>query len=238
MPAEIRVIVADRRRSVAELLALGLGQLGVSAIAVCGLEEACRSAAERRTDAVVADASLLASLGLPLAQSPWFHRLRLPLVVLSDGSRTDDLACAAVRAGVRGWVHKDSSLRHLLTVIEGVLHGETWIPPALLTRIIAELLLVRDDLDAGTERMASLTRREREVLECLSAGMNREEIAERLFLSTNTVRTHVQNLMAKLGVHSSVAAVAVAHRLGMPLPAPGAEPGQQAPRSGTRPAPE
>jgi DNA-binding NarL/FixJ family response regulator len=103
-------------------------------------------------------------------------------------------------------------------VIRGVRRGETWIPPALLTRVLGELMTLRDAMEAESGRLASLTTREREVLECLSAGMSRAEIGRRLFLSTNTVRTHVQNLMAKLDVHSSVAAVALAHRLAPPRP--------------------
>jgi DNA-binding NarL/FixJ family response regulator len=225
---EIRVVVADRRRSVAELLVLGLREAGVAGSAVGSLDEACRAATERRRDAAVVDVSLLASELSPLAESPWFHRLELPLIVLSESGRTDDLACAAVRAGVRGWVPKDSSMQHLLTVIRGVLRGETWIPPPLLTGILAELVSVHDDLRAEAGRLAALTPREREVLSCLSAGMSRADIGRHLFLSTNTVRTHVQNLMAKLDVHSAVAAVALAHRLGLPsadLGAPRAAPG-------------
>jgi DNA-binding NarL/FixJ family response regulator len=60
--------------------------------------------------------------------------------------------------------------------------------------------------------LAALTPREREVLACLADGDGRRDVAERLYLSANTVRTHLQNLMAKLGVHSSLEAVAVTRR--------------------------
>jgi DNA-binding NarL/FixJ family response regulator len=66
----------------------------------------------------------------------------------------------------------------------------------------------------------TLTRREREVLALMMAGFDRKEIARQLFLSTNTVRTHIQNLMAKLGVHSSVEAVSVALSAGLRPPRP------------------
>ncbi|MDH6108513.1 DNA-binding NarL/FixJ family response regulator [Kitasatospora sp. MAP12-15] len=216
MAGEIRVVVADRRRSVAEVLALGLRQVGMVGSAVTGMKAACRVAAELHADVVVADIGLLGRADSPQVQSPWPSRLSVPLIVLSDGSRTDDLACAAVRAGVRGWVPKDSSVQHLLAVIRGVQRGETWIPPQLLTRVLAELVTLRDGLEEDTGRLATLTTREREVLGCLSAGMSRAEIGRRLFLSTNTVRTHIQNLMIKLDVHSSVAAVALAHRVALP----------------------
>ncbi|MGF1431202.1 LuxR C-terminal-related transcriptional regulator [Kitasatospora sp. LaBMicrA B282] len=212
MAGEIRVVVADRRRSVAEVLALGLRHLGMVPSAVTGMRAACKVAAEQHADVVVADIGLLAAADHS-GGTPWPERLGVPLIVLSDGTRTDDLACAAVRAGVRGWVPKDSSLQHLLAVIRGVQRGETWIPPRLLTRVLAELVTLRDDLEEDTGRLASLTAREREVLDCLSDGLSRAEIGRRLYLSTNTVRTHIQNLMVKLDVHSSVAAVALAHRV-------------------------
>ncbi|MEY9848137.1 DNA-binding response regulator [Streptacidiphilus sp. MAP5-3] len=239
MAGDIRVVVADRRRSVAEMLALGLRQLGMTPLPVTGMRAACQAAAEQHADVVVADIGLLlaanrsggrststrsastrststhsASTRSAFTATPWPERLGVPLVVLSDSTRTDDLACAAVRAGVRGWVPKDSSLQHLLAVIRGVRSGETWIPPRLLTQVLAELTTLHDGLEQDAERLATLSAREREVLDGLAAGLSRAEIGQRLFLSTNTVRSHVQNLMAKLDVHSSVAAVALAHRVG------------------------
>ncbi|MFC5034720.1 hypothetical protein ACQFX6_39870 [Streptomyces sp. DSM 41987] len=161
MAGEIRVVVADRRRSVAEVLALGLRQVGMVGSAVTGMKAACRAAGDDRADVVVADIGLLASPGLAVAVSPWPGRLAVPLIVLSDGTRTDDLACAAIRSGVRGWVSKDSSMQHLLAVIRGVQRGETWIPPPLLTRVLAELVTMRDGMEEDTGRLANLTARER-----------------------------------------------------------------------------
>ncbi|CAM5719139.1 Response regulator transcription factor OS=Streptomyces microflavus OX=1919 GN=G3I39_28055 PE=4 SV=1 [Streptomyces microflavus] len=63
--------------------------------------------------------------------------------------------------------------------------------------------------------MESLTPREREVLRCMVAGLGRKAVAERLFLSPHTVRTHMQNVLGKLGVHSTLAAVALARRAGV-----------------------
>lgn len=216
MSDKIRVVVADRRRSVAEILALGLQQVGILGSAVTGMTQACRAATEQQADLILADAGLMATDEASATSWAWPGHPPVPLIVLSDGGRSDDLACAALRAGVRGWVSKDSSMQQLLTVIEGVLRGETWVPPALLTRVLADLFAMREDLEEEAGRLATLTTREREVLGCLSGGMSRAEIGRRLFLSTNTVRTHVQNLMIKLDVHSSVAAVALAHRVGMP----------------------
>jgi DNA-binding NarL/FixJ family response regulator len=71
------------------------------------------------------------------------------------------------------------------------------------------LLRAHEERQDNDRLLAALTPREREVLSCLADGAERREVAERLHLSANTVRTHLQNLMAKLGVHSTLEAVAI-----------------------------
>src|SRR6266700_1885033 len=115
----------------------------------------------------------------------------------------------AVRAGAAAWVGKDESLQHLLRVIRGVAQGETWLPPARVGQVLQLLLQDQEQRRDSGRLLAALTVREREVLTCLAAGAGRLEVAEQLHLSSNTVRTHLQNLMAKLGVHSTLEAVAL-----------------------------
>jgi DNA-binding NarL/FixJ family response regulator len=75
--------------------------------------------------------------------------------------------------------------------------------------VLRLLLQEREEQRESDRLLASLTPREREVLSCLAEGAGRRDVAERLHLSANTVRTHLQNLMAKLGVHSTLEAVAL-----------------------------
>ncbi|CAD5958529.1 response regulator transcription factor [Streptomyces sp. KY75] len=135
-------------------------------------------------------------------------------VVLAE---KDDPRCAAraLQAGTSGWVAKDCSLQRLLTVIRGVLRDETHLPPALLTGVLRELTTARKHRTESEQLVESLTPREREVLRCMVAGLGRKAVAERLFLSPHTVRTHMQNVLGKLGVHSTLAAVALARRAGV-----------------------
>ncbi|RLV67217.1 Two-component system response regulator [Streptomyces sp. CBMAI 2042] len=135
-------------------------------------------------------------------------------VVLAE---KDDPRCAAraLQAGASGWVAKDCSLQRLLTVIRGVLRDETHLPPALLTGVLRELTTARKHRTESEQLVESLTPREREVLRCMVAGLGRKAVAERLFLSPHTVRTHMQNVLGKLGVHSTLAAVALARRAGV-----------------------
>lgn len=124
-------------------------------------------------------------------------------------------AALALQAGASGWVAKDCSLSRLLSVVRGVLRDETHLPPALLTGVLRELTAARKHRTESERLVESLTPREREVLRCMVAGLGRKAVAERLFLSPHTVRTHMQNVLGKLGVHSTLAAVALARRAGV-----------------------
>lgn len=124
-------------------------------------------------------------------------------------------AVRALQAGAVGWVAKDSSLARLLVVVRGVLRDETHLSPTLLTGVVRELTSARRDRTESERLVGTLTPREEEVLRCMVAGLGRQAVAERLYLSPHTVRTHMQNVLGKLGVHSTLAAVAVARRAGI-----------------------
>jgi DNA-binding NarL/FixJ family response regulator len=137
-------------------------------------------------------------------------RVTAPHVILLSHPSDARRIVRGIEAGAVGWVRKDESLDRLIDVIAGVSRGETWLP-ASDTGPVLRLLLSRpnpEDSD-GSRLLAALTPREREVLACLAEGTGRREMAERLHMSPNTLRTHLQNLMAKLGVHSALEAVAL-----------------------------
>ncbi|MGZ4626969.1 MAG: LuxR C-terminal-related transcriptional regulator [Kineosporiaceae bacterium] len=136
----------------------------------------------------------------------------------------------AVRDGVAGWVPKEQGIGQLLDTVRGVGRDETWIPAPLLTGVLQALTAAQQDTVENASLLARLTPREREVLQCMVDGMSRAEVAGQLHLSRNTVRTHVQHLLHKLGVHSSLTAVAVARNAGLVSRAHrGPEPGGQDP---------
>ncbi|WP_244900325.1 helix-turn-helix transcriptional regulator, partial [Streptomyces nanshensis] len=152
--------------------------------------------------------------GIPLVGAVRSDHPGVRTVVLAE--RDDPRqAAAALQAGAGGWVAKDCSLSRLLQVIRGVLKDETHLPPALLTGVLKELTASRKHRTESERLVESLTPREREVLRCMVAGLGRKAVAERLYLSPHTVRTHMQNVLGKLGVHSTLAAVALARRAGV-----------------------
>jgi DNA-binding NarL/FixJ family response regulator len=81
--------------------------------------------------------------------------------------------------------------------------------------VLSDLMAAEQERNEHETLVGALTPREREVLQCMVSGMTRSSIAQHLFLSPNTVRTHMQNVLGKLGVHSTLAAVAVARRAGI-----------------------
>ncbi|MEO8107291.1 MAG: response regulator transcription factor [Actinomycetes bacterium] len=135
----------------------------------------------------------------------------LGVVILADQGDANRTTSALV-AGARGWVERAGSIRQLIEAIRMVANGQAWLPPHLLGPVIDHLIegdQVRNEAD---ESLSALSSREREVLAHMVNGESRSEIAQRLYLSENTVRTHQQSLMRRLGVHSALAAVAVARR--------------------------
>jgi DNA-binding NarL/FixJ family response regulator len=138
----------------------------------------------------------------------------LGVVVLTENDQPAFLM-SAIREGVRGWVEPTASVDHLVRVLVGVSAGESWFPPPVLTGALDGLLAAaRSHQDAATV-LENLSAREAEVLRCLAQGLNRQQIAQRYSLSPHTVRTHVNNLLHKLDVHSTLAAVSLARQLGL-----------------------
>lgn len=143
------------------------------------------------------------------------RRAPAPRVVMLSAASEAQRIVAAIRAGAVAWVRKDESIDHLLRVIRGVVCGETWLPPTELGGVLRLLIQDQDDRRSSDELLAVLTPRERDVLFLLVEGAGRKEVAKRLQLSANTVRTHLQSLMGKLGVHSTLEVVALTRaRLG------------------------
>jgi DNA-binding NarL/FixJ family response regulator len=134
--------------------------------------------------------------------------------LLCSGERDPHQIAAALRAGALGWVPKDLSFDKVLDGIRVAARGERWVPPELLG-LVLEAMSAAEPTDRGEYLRETLTRREHEVLQCMVDGMSRNEVAEHLGMSPNTVRTHVQSLLHKLGVHSSLRAVAIAREAGL-----------------------
>jgi DNA-binding NarL/FixJ family response regulator len=113
-----------------------------------------------------------------------------------------------------GFLSRDSSLDRVVYDIQGALRGEACLPRDKLAPVLRLLIERRREDDERAERLGRLSRRETEVLDHLATGATNEQIAGTLFLSQATVRTHVQNILTKLEVHSRLEAIALVHESG------------------------
>jgi DNA-binding NarL/FixJ family response regulator len=138
--------------------------------------------------------------------------VRVVVIGIDDDPRA---ICDCLWEGAHSWLSLDTSTPTLVQAINEAMLDEIHLPPRLLTPVIRELQARRSDRDENRARLEKLSERERIILDCMVAGLDRDAIARRLGVSHNTVRTHTQNCYAKLGVHSSLEAVHVAFRCGI-----------------------
>ena len=216
--------MVDDYVSFAEALACRLDiEPGLAASAVTTIEQTRSALADRRFDIVLLDIELDGGDGIEFASEALSADPDMRIVIVTAG-RDESRIIEAVQIGVSGWVLKNDPIEHLLSVVWGALRGETWIPPRLLTHVLTELKSAQSERAELAALLATLSPREKQVLGCLAAGMSADAIAGQLFLSRNTVRTHIHNMMKKLHVHSVLAAAALARRADMSL-ADSARPG-------------
>jgi DNA-binding NarL/FixJ family response regulator len=135
-------------------------------------------------------------------------------VVIITAHDEDRLLVEAVEAGASGFLSKDEAAEEVLAAAKAAADGEVLIDPATLTRLLAQVAREREARRDALALLGDLTDREREILGLLAEGMRNDEIAQKLFISPQTVQTHIRNILGKLRVHSKLEAVAFAVKHG------------------------
>jgi PAS domain S-box-containing protein len=131
-------------------------------------------------------------------------------VILMTDNYNDTIAAGGIAAGCAGVLDKGRAWVELVSAVRAAFHGETRISQRELQRVVSAL-----GGDARHGRPADLTDRERQVLACMTEGLSNRQVADRLGLTTNTVRNHVQRVLYKLNVHSRLEAVLIATGQGL-----------------------
>ncbi|MGR6969979.1 response regulator [Streptomyces cynarae] len=220
----IRVLLADDQallRSAFRVLVDSEPDMEVVGEASDGAE-AVRLAKERAADVVLMDIRMPGMDGLTatrlISADPALARVR---VVILTTFEVDDYVVQSLRAGASGFLGKGSEPEDLLNAIRVAHGGEALLSPAATKGLIARFLAQGGDDGrdpARSDRLDTLTVREREVLVQVAGGHSNDEIAERLEVSPLTVKTHVNRAMAKLGARDRAQLVVIAYESGLVRP--------------------
>jgi DNA-binding NarL/FixJ family response regulator len=210
MSESIRVLIVDDHAVVREGLRTFLDlQDGIEVVGEAGDgEQAVREAERLRPDVVLVD---LVMPKLDGVQTMRALRERVPLAraVVLTSYLDDERLLPAIRAGAAGYLLKSVQPQELARAVRTAAAGEALIDPAVAARLV-------EALDSGREdRAEQLTPREREVLALLARGFANKRIAAELGIAEKTVKTHVSNVLAKLGVSDRTQAALYASRLGL-----------------------
>lgn len=207
-----RIAVLDQQLTVSDILSARLlEQADVEAATAHTRPDSLRELLDREAvDVVLLDWRMCDAGGDLVAQLTSSGNPPRVLVIGYEASPRD--VRTAIEAGAAGWLPPDITFDELLTCLEAVQRGEFWVPGRVLLWAVDAASAPSTD---AVETLRPLTPREREVLQGMVDGLTREQIAQRLGMSPHTVRTHVHGLLHKLGVHSSLRAVAVARQAGL-----------------------
>jgi len=226
----IRVVLVDDQELVRTGFRLVLGgQPGIEVVGEAGDgAEAIEVAARTRPDVVVMDVRMPRMDGVTATR-----RIRaaaggdaaagVPRVLILTTFDLDEYVYEAIRAGASGFLLKDTGARNLIDGVRAVHSGDAVVAPSATRRLLDRFAAAPHGWQAG-ERQGQdapggpLTPRETEVLREVAHGLSNAEIAARMYLSEATVRTHVSNILGKLGLRGRVQAVVYAYEAGLVRP--------------------
>jgi DNA-binding NarL/FixJ family response regulator len=219
----IRVVVADDQEIVREgFVALLATQpdLAVAGTAADG-EEAVRICRTDHPDVVLMDVRMPGLDGIEATRQLTSDGDEHPRVLMLTTFDLDEYVYDALAAGASGFLLKDVTAEQLFEAVRVVAAGEALLAPAVTRRLIAEFARLRPQLPTRPDRLRELTPRETEVLRLVAEGLSNAEIAERLVVTKETVKTHVSRILAKLDLRDRSQAVVLAYESGLVAPRAG-----------------
>lgn len=146
-----------------------------------------------------------------------------PHVLVLTTFDVDEYVYEALRAGASGFLLKDADPEDLIAAVRVVAAGDALLAPSVTRRLIREFASRPEVRRAHPDRLKVLTERELEILSLVAQGLSNDEIAERLFISPATSKTHVSRVMMKLGARDRAQLVVIAYESGLVIPGPQAE---------------
>jgi DNA-binding NarL/FixJ family response regulator len=215
----IRVVVADDQgmvRSGFSTLLNAQPDIQVIGEAVNG-QEAIARAAELRPDVILMDVRMPVLDGLQATRQ--ISALDIgPRILILTTFDLDDYVYEALRAGASGFLLKDASAGELAEAVRVVAAGDGLLAPSVTRRLIAEFARLGAPRSPDRKNLKDLTDRETEVLALVARGLANGEIATRLFVAEQTIKTHVSRILMKLGLRDRAQAVVFAYESGLIRP--------------------
>jgi DNA-binding NarL/FixJ family response regulator len=219
--ATVRIVVADDHQVVrtgfAELLRTQ-PDFTVAGTA-CDGTEAVRICRELRPDVVLMDVRMPIMDGIEATRQLVGSSPDGPRILILTTFDLDEYVYDALRAGASGFLLKDVTAKRLFEAVRVIAAGDALLAPAVTRRLISEFALLRPKPDApSTIALAELTPRETQVLRLVAEGLSNPEIAARLVVTEETVKTHVSRVLSKLGLRDRTQAVVTAYESGLVVP--------------------
>ena len=209
------VLIVDDAELFREALKAAFAQEGFDVVAVAANAMAgIDLAREHEPDLVMLDLLMPGMSGLEVVGTIQKASPKSRVVLLTTSESAEDLL-AAVKAGASGYLTKDTPLPRIASAMEEVLDGGAAISPAMSGKLFSALRDILRHNGSTSIRRSELTGREIEILGLVGNGKTSKEIADELYISENTVRNHVRNILDKLGLKSRFEAVNWAYREGL-----------------------
>jgi DNA-binding NarL/FixJ family response regulator len=202
----IRLVLIEDHQALRQGLELLLAQEGCHVVGTAGtVEEGHSLVVATEPDVIVIDVGLgEGESGIDLTRRLLAARAERRIVLYTGSSGVDQLL-DGLDSGAVGYALKEGPSHELMEAIEAVAAGGTYVDPRLRASLMSY---------EATRRQPTLTLREREIIQMLADGLTGEEVADRLVLSAETIKTHIRNAMTKLEARNRVHAIAIALRAG------------------------
>ncbi len=219
-PRTVRIVVADDHQLVRDGFAELLDtqpDFTVIATASDGAE-AVRICKELRPDLVLMDVRMPRMDGIEATRQLVGLGSEAPRILVLTTFDLDEHVYDALRAGASGFLLKDGTAERLFDAVRVIAAGEALLAPGITRRLISEFATQRPVSPASSASLRSLTPRETEVLRLVTEGLSNLEIADRLTITEETVKTHVGRVLSKLGLRDRTQAVIAAYESGLVVP--------------------
>ncbi len=212
----IRVLVIDDQYAFTDMLRLVLdleSDITVIGTAVTG-EDGLNMALELHPDVALVDYHMPGISGLDVIRGIKRAHETTKVIVLT-GDTDEAVMAGAIAEGAVGYITKHQAISEVVEAVRKASEGDPVIPPFMIPRILSHFHNLQQQEAEAQAFREKLSSREIEILEQLARGADNKAIGETLVISTNTVRTHVQNILAKMGVHSKLEATTLALKIGL-----------------------